>query len=192
MPRYLTSTSLVVQDLFQGDRSTTSTGSFWWIGCLASIERRHGPTIDLLFANQWVIHSRCISTCMRVFAYAFACLYHNLGAMTIPWNLYHDSHMNPKNLQYHLPKKTWSSSPQNSKQANHSMPIFTAFFLGGVDTTKNNSRQLDELQRITWRFGSVKSISRYPREGQQVEGWAKNSWRVGIVEWLPQVFVRWS
>lgn len=79
-----------------------------------------------------------------------------------------------------FPKNLWSSSPQNSKQANHSMPIFKAFFLGGVDTTKNNSRQLDELQRITagqsrntWRFGSIKSISRYPCEGQQVEGWAK-------------------
>lgn len=133
MPRYLTSTSLAVQDLFQGDRSTTSTGSFWWIGCLASIERRHGPTIDLLFANQWVIHSRCISTCMRVSAYAFACLYHNPGAMTIPWNLYHDLHMNPKKPSVSIvssPKKNMVLFPPKSKLANHSMPIFRAFFLG--------------------------------------------------------------
>ena len=71
-----------------------------------------------------------------------------------PWrsheNLYHDLQRNPKkNLQYHLPKTTRSSSPQNSKQANHSMPIFKAFLLGWGWPNKNNRRQLDELQRIT-------------------------------------------
>lgn len=191
MPRYLTSTSLAVQDLFQGDRSTTSTGSFWWIGCLASIERRHGPTIDLLFANQWVIHSRCISTCMRVSAYAFACLYHNPGAMTIPWNLYHDSHMNPKNLQYHLPKKTWSSSPQNSKQANHSMPIFKAF-LGGVDPTKttaanwmNFSESPEGLAALS-RLADIHVKDNKSKVGKKLlAGW--NCWVT-----FPSFCVRWS
>ena len=112
MPRYLTSTSLAVQDLFQGDRSTTSTGSFWWIGCLASIERRHGPTMDLLFASQWVIQNRCVSTCMRVSVYAFACLYQDFGSMTIPWNLYHDLHMNPKTFSIIFPKKLGPLPPK--------------------------------------------------------------------------------
>ena len=78
------------------------------------------------------------------------------------------------------PKKLGPLPPQTPSRQTIPCQFLKLFFEGGVDPTKNNSRQLDELQRITggksrniWRFGSVKSISRYPCEGQQVEGWEK-------------------
>ena len=109
MPRYLTSTSLAVQDLFQGDRSTTSTGSFWWIGCLASIERRHGPTMDFSTCepmsdsqpvHQHVYESICV--CVR---------------MPIPGFWIHDDPMKPIPWFAYEPKKP-SVSSVSSPQKN--------------------------------------------------------------------------